>query len=291
MFRLTLLLFFTTFFCWSQQYSIIDSLTKEPLSYSLILKDSTGFYTDEFGQFTNETNSNLNIITIKHLGYFDKTVSIKEQKDTIFLTQKAELLPEILVSNKNNIQQVISLKKEKRSMNFFPVSEGNEIILSLKDSMSSDLFSIKNFSFYAAAYIDELKRGSKKLSTAFVKTKFRLNIYNENFIKYYSTDVNFVEITDDKKIEYFFKEEVPVKLKSFYIGIEILEVLYIDPKSDPYISIGLSSQEAESSKVATYIQYNFNQKKQKILLNEIFHNTQVGNKQVLRNLAFDLEIE
>lgn len=80
-------------------------------------------------------------------------------------------------------------------------------------------------------------------------------------------------------------------MKSFYIGIEILEVLYIDPKSDPYISIGLSSQEAESSTVATYFKYNFNQKKQKILLNEIFHNTQVGNKQVLRNLAFDLEIE
>lgn len=115
----------------SQQYVIVvDTITKEPLSYTNIkFKNNKGVYANKNGVFKLEQKIDL---SISHLGYKHKIIRFNQIKDTIFLTPINEELNEVLVINRE--KEILKKIKFQKGTNFFGsylLSSENEIISSI----------------------------------------------------------------------------------------------------------------------------------------------------------------
>ncbi|MEP2278036.1 carboxypeptidase-like regulatory domain-containing protein [Maribacter sp.] len=90
--------FLTTKLCVAQNYTIIDSQSKESIPFAAIeiLGKNEGFFTNEKGNFFLDTTE-IRKIKISCLGYNNLITENKLMKDTIFLIPKLESLSEVIV--------------------------------------------------------------------------------------------------------------------------------------------------------------------------------------------------
>ncbi|WP_162497593.1 carboxypeptidase-like regulatory domain-containing protein [Aureibaculum marinum] len=102
-------------FSYSQSYTIIDSLSKEPIAYVnvLMIKDNSGFYSNEQGLFKLSNISLNDSISISCLGYKTILEKVKNLKDTIYLPPKFEQLDDINLSTKKPVIKKVGFKKNK----------------------------------------------------------------------------------------------------------------------------------------------------------------------------------
>src|SRR5690554_1838136 len=92
-------------FVYSQNFIVVDSLTKEPLPYATIKTENGGVYTNENGIFVlNEKNTQ---VQISYIGYEDFISDVTDLKDSVFLTQKTLVLKELTITkNKNQFKKL-----------------------------------------------------------------------------------------------------------------------------------------------------------------------------------------
>ncbi len=97
-----------------QNYIIVDSSTKERVSYATIVypRNNKGFYSNDKGEFQLFKTLNDSIY-ISALGYYAYKTDIFSLKDTVFLNKKTVVLDEIRINNKFSKEKEIGFKAKK----------------------------------------------------------------------------------------------------------------------------------------------------------------------------------
>ncbi|WP_405399153.1 carboxypeptidase-like regulatory domain-containing protein [Maribacter sp. Asnod2-G09] len=110
---LSFFVFFTAKLCVAQNYTIIDSQSKELIPFAAIeiLDKNEGFFTNEEGNFFLDTTESGKI-KISCLGYNNLITENKLMTDTIFLTPKLESLSEVVVYSSKKETKTIGGKSK-----------------------------------------------------------------------------------------------------------------------------------------------------------------------------------
>ena len=110
---LSFFVFFTAKLCVAQNYTIIDSQSKELIPFAAIeiLDKNEGFFTNEEGNFFLDTTESGKI-KISCLGYNNLIIENKLMMDTILLTPKLESLSEVVVYSSKKETKTIGGKSK-----------------------------------------------------------------------------------------------------------------------------------------------------------------------------------
>ena len=180
-----IILFLKTLHSFSQNYKVIDFESKQPVQFATIklIKDgklTNGFYTDENGSFTLNSEKNYQIV-VSCIGYQTKNVTIDNTTNSIEIEKKIYNLDEVVITVKKDIQ--IGFIDAKNSKDIVGVSLGLEVAVFIENKLDYPAL-IKSVQF-------KVKKTKEKIA-------YRLHLYeisennlkpgddllNENFIYY-----------------------------------------------------------------------------------------------------------
>jgi hypothetical protein len=115
-----ILLFLLTISATAQIKGVVrDSITKEPIAYAAIVYENTeiGTNANEKGEFELTKHESNFIINVSCLGYKTKTLQISNSND-IYLSQKQEVIQEVIISNRKNSREIIIGKYKNSTVSF-----------------------------------------------------------------------------------------------------------------------------------------------------------------------------
>lgn len=114
---------FDFYFCFSQKYQVLDSVTQRPISYVTIQTGKNkGFYSDENGKFA--LNENIeDSIRFSCIGYKNLSMAKMSISDVIYLSPKTQKLPEIIIRSEAPKQKIIGRKKGNHAWHINPKTQ------------------------------------------------------------------------------------------------------------------------------------------------------------------------
>ncbi len=261
-----------------QTFTVLDSITKEPLPYTAVLKGDSGFYTDENGKFTIIDFTEKYII--KHLGYEDYIFRPSTLNDRILLHRHLNALDPVILKNKTQIKEISFLPNPK-SFSFLPLSYGNEIITKLIPSEKNINLFIESVSL---SFIKNKTLKKSDSSSALI----RINIYSEMEKDSFSSDPIFLKLAENQNInldlslmQFRFDKE------GIVIGIEVLKIESEHPAGIRSVNPGLTSASNEEYTQNSFFKYTFQNNQLTIPLEEFFEKGYT-RKKIARNLNISL---
>ncbi len=158
----------------SEQIYVIDSLTKEPVSYSIIrnLKDSTGFYSNIEGQFDKKDLIGKEI-EVSSIGYYSKETKLTIKSKYINLKPKNYTIDEVIIKPQKYKTKKIGYANNKDENKVYQTYTcGSELAVFIKNPNGSIAFINK---IIIDANINARK--IKELNLNFVSV-FKINMYS-----------------------------------------------------------------------------------------------------------------
>lgn len=256
------------YFSFSQNFTIVDSINKKPLSYANIkyLNLDNGVYSNEKGVFVlGDTKPNS--LLISYIGYYPTIVKVSKLNDTIFLKPKVESLKEVFLNSKNE-EIVIGLRKKS---NYFSshMAPSWEYVTHLK--FNED---------YNNAYIQDISfpiKENKKSKNKNFKAVVRLNIYAVNQEgkigeKIYTSTPIYSAINKANTITFdVFNELIQINAE-VAIGIELVGFINkeneIQNDKNMYLHLPFSKKKAKEFESKTYFKLNFSNKTELVPVSE-----------------------
>lgn len=240
-----------------QKIKIIDQSNKQPISYAIVMIDSTGSYANKNGQF-KIPNKRVDHIKVKHIAYYDLTVNKIPENDTLFLKPKPQVLDQVIVGGYDDLKRKRLRSRSKVEDHFY---EGLEIVScycpkkDLKGYITNLLFD------------SYLERKDEKLNGTSV---LRINTYNNNDLKsgklkksYKPKKIKFTHKTDE--ISFNIKNQPIILDKNgFCLGLEVIE---LNSKDDGKIS-SVISHKNRFFKVKSYYKFNLDGKREMVTFRE-----------------------
>lgn len=204
----------------AQNFHVLDSITKEPLSFAIIKTSTGGFYTDEAGKFNYKTNE---LIEVYYLGYKDKVVNTRTTKDTILLIPKIITLNEVIINSNQQLSK-IGFLNHSATMSNYPVNPKNEILICIYSDNK-----------YVGSYIQSIYIPLNKIKHYNKTDKlyknapgvFRINIYEiENNLPgnkiYNSKPIKFI-MSEREKIEFDLSDNmIMLPKEGLAFGLEMI---------------------------------------------------------------------
>ena len=263
--RYIILSFFVSYYSFSQNFKAFDQNSKQPIPYVIVFIDSTGYYTNDKGEF-NLKDKRFDSLTISHLNYYDLNIKYSELSDSLFLKPKLETLDEVIIMDYKNLKQK-KLKSPSKYLNSI-IRHNNEVItcLCLKNRKLENAV-LTEFIFQ----LSKNKNLTNKNQITNETVSFRLNFYENN--KYnpgkYLNSVLYENlsikdmITDNYNIKLNFKPK-PIILNEdgFCFGLEHLGFKnLIKNKKKYFISIENSFNRSKYFNARTVTNYPLSQKR------------------------------
>jgi len=237
---------------------LIDSLTRQPISFAIIQKkNGTGVYSNENGVFNIEQGY-TDTLKIYHLGYYIKTIKSTKLSDSLFLKPRVEELKEVIINSRGKTQKDIKLLKKPGSFNNMFLRSGTEILTFLFPNNKILDFEIDKIIFHF-----------NKLKYAYNKDELIINL-KEEFITLKKEGIAF-------GIEYIGNID---KNGDFYKTLK----LYLRPS--------LVKNNSKYYNAKTFLKYTLKNKNETIPINKIINSNLPKDlkKSYDRNLAISLEL-
>lgn len=262
----------------AQTFTVLDSITNEPLAYSAVFNGDSGFYSDENGQFTI-TNFN-EIYIIKYLGYHDYILNLPRLNDSILLQPHISIMNPVILYTKTKNRK-LSFSSTPKSFAFLPLSYGNEIITKLIPSQKNTNLFIESISL---SFIENKALKKSDTSTAVI----RINIYSEMEKVIFSSDPISLNLAENQNID------LDLSIKQFQfdkngivIGIEVIKIESENPIGISSVNPGLTSASNKEYTQNSFFKYTF-QNNQHIIPLEEFFEKGYTRKKIVRNLNVSL---
>ncbi|MDT8347635.1 MAG: hypothetical protein RQ756_07515 [Flavobacteriaceae bacterium] len=157
----------------AQKLSIVDAETNQPIAHTIVMLDTTGYYTNEKGEFFL-AGKTFDSISIRHLAY--KMLTLKQNKlpDTLYLSPKTIDLGEVelIDLSKHTVKKI----KTKTIGSIMILTTNVELISCLCSKKKKDQIKLAKFIF-------NIRRRKPDTIAASLKISFRLNIYENNDFK------------------------------------------------------------------------------------------------------------
>ncbi len=215
-------LIFCFYIGYSQTYVVVDSQTKESLSFAtIVFDDMEGVYTNENGKF--QLDNKYKSVKISYLGYEDFTTKIENLKDTIFLNPITYTIDEITITNnKIPLEKIGYLKKGKsgKIIGSFPIRPKGELIINIIpntehtdsyiEKIEFPLNKIKNYN-----KTDKLYKNAPAVVRINIYTFEKEKIFSSKPIKFIMSDKEIVSVDVSE-------EMIQLSEKGLYFGIEMI---------------------------------------------------------------------
>lgn len=242
-------------FVYSQNFIVVDSLTKEPLPYATIKTENGGVYTNENGIFL--LNEKTKEVQISYMGYYDFISDVTNLKDSVFLTPKTIILKEITIAKNNSSSQKIGFLKKAKQITSLPLNPKGEIIICLVPNPK-----------YINSYIEQIEFPLNRVKHYNKKDKLyknapavvRINIYTlENNLPkekiYSSVPIKFIMSEREKILLDLSDEMIQLTENGVCFGIEMIGRIndkgeFVEENS--YTRPILTDQESKEYKAITY---------------------------------------
>lgn len=291
------LLFFVVFtVVKAQKVTVVDSSTKEPLSFVAIKYGDKGFYTTERGEF-NLKKIDAGSFQISFTGYKNKQLSLENVGDTIFLNSISKSLDEVVINSKK--KEHITIKPGRKPW--------------FLANLSSGLLQ------FGKGFVVILHPKEKALSTSIEKLKLRFATVHERKEELKGKDikcfirVHIYDVKNDKSkrlvynskpfaINSYEKDEVnldvsksPIPFEKNGIAVELQILVYGKQKNlvkedfKPMLRPVLT-KETENAyfSMKTYLKKYFHKQDKLILLNDKY--SKYTGKETIRNLSIGVEL-
>ena len=265
---LTFILATSYYFSFSQNFTILDSINKTPLSYANIkyLNSDNGVYSNEKGVFTLG-DIKPDSLLVSYIGYYPTIVKVSKLNDTIFLKPKVESLKEVFLNSQIE-EKVIGLRKKS---NYFSshMAPSWEYVAHLKFNQNYSNAYIKHISLF----INETKKSENKDFKAVV----RVNIYSINQEgqigeKIYTSTPVYPTINKANTITFDILNELIQINTEVIIGIELVGFIDKENKiqndNNMYLHLPFSKKKAKEFDSKTYFKLNFSNKIELIPVSE-----------------------
>lgn len=268
--------------CYSQNIVVIDSMSKNYLSFAKIIYGNNGIYTDSTGNFSiNEIKTDSALI--QYFGYKDFHFDIlKRKSDTIEMLREPILLDEIVIRNKIMDSHIDFLKKPK-SLSFLPLSLDNELVINIIPQGHYINSTIENVYF-------KIEKSNKHQYTYAI---VRINIYDSDKNRIFISAPIYTKDKIDDEIKLILpKNQFIFPNEGLYFGIEVIGIDELSSNAEinkSYIGIVLTDKISNEFSSNTFLNYPLSLNKQEVPINNLFLEL-MPEKKYERNLsiAFDL---
>ena len=274
----------------SQNIVVVDSLTKEPISFSVIKFNKNGFYTSQSGEFDLNQIKN-DSFEINSLGFKKRVLKTTIVKDTIFLSNEINLLEEVLL-HKKIVYKELKLSKKPKIFSSWVLQPRTEILTAIYPSNE-----VENF------YIDKINIGfakvkeKKKLKDSNIKAYIRLHFY-ENDNKKPSNQLYCSKPLD---VNSFKKDEISIDISNnliklnpngIYIGLGLIGY-YNKTKEielNPIIRPLFTNKSNDFFSSQTFIRYVFKNETNIVAVNDLLKKGMSERKEFKRNLNIGMTL-
>ncbi len=291
-----ILLFFNSLNILSQSTVVVDSISKEPLPFSIVKYGKYGFYTDDNGYFDRQ-NIKSDTIEISYLGYYSKKILKNSVSDTIFLKERNNVIDEVIL-RKSRVKRIKPLKPSRIFPNIL-LQPYRELIMVIKPNNKVVDAHIESISLL----FDKMKE--KHIKKTNFKTYIRINIYQmtnnilestNNHAIYSSAPIAVDLYNKDKIVLDISSESIYFKKEGLIFGIEMIGNLNTDKKfvlNGQYIRPKITPKKSQYYTAVTYIKYNLSDNVKIEPINDILNKgfAGFGKKSIERNLSIGFVLE
>jgi len=276
---------------------LIDSLTRQPISFAIIQKkNGTGVYSNENGVFNIEQGY-TDTLKIYHLGYYIKTIKSTKLSDSLFLKPRVEELKEVIINSRGKTQKDIKLLKKPGSFNNMFLRSGTEILTFLFPNNKILDFEIDKIIFH----FNKLKYSKNKDELKEQQSVIKINIYELKKDRLNKL----IFSSKPKKINAYNKDELIINLKEEFITLKKEGIAFgieyignIDKNGDFYKTLklylrpSLVKNNSKYYNAKTFLKYTLKNKNETIPINKIINSNLPKDlkKSYDRNLAISLEL-
>ncbi|WP_034058520.1 peptidase associated/transthyretin-like domain-containing protein [Lacinutrix jangbogonensis] len=289
-----IIIIFSCFRGISQNIIVADSLTKKPLSFTVIKFNQNGFYTSQKGDF-NINKIDTDSFEVSMLGYKKAIIKTTTVKDTLFLSNEINLLDEVVVSNNKTISKNLKLLKSPNIFGSWVLQPKSEILAAIYPSNE-----IKNY------YIDKIHIGfakvkeKKELKDSNIKAYVRLHIYelenNKPSNSIYSSEP--IDVNSFEKDEIVFdisNNLIKLEQNGIFVGLELIgyyseKSIFTDFDANPIIRPLLTKKNSNYFSSKTFIRYVFKNQIEMITVGDSIRKGMTWDKEIIRNLNIGFEI-
>lgn len=284
LFTIIFLFLYSVKYSQNKELIIIDSISNKPIPFVTIqyLNKNLGTYGNENGIF-NINPKEIDSLKLTHISYSEKTVSIKELNDTIFLIPVSIVLKEVLLDNGKKIVKVIDFPRKNGSFGSFPMTSKSEIVTFLIPDKTIQNKEIKEITFkFEKKYNNEFENN--------IETATRINIYDSKNKKInkkiYESEVFKINPFKNEKLNIVLSDNITFDINGIFIGIEIIGDVDINGNFTNKQSIlrpVLTENNSKYYKAVTFLRFSYFENQRLISLNEIYKE-HVSDK-IKRNLS------
>lgn len=202
-----------------KKFTILDSLTKEPIPFHILKHNNEVMYSDKNGKVTLTNYKDSDSLYFTSLSFYDKKTAINKITDVIYLAPNETVLNELLI---NILKQPITINTKSKKYTSSPIKPKTEIL-------SKTIFNQDFYGYHIKKITATINRDfityRKNKSTKDYEIYIRINFYDNNLKIIDNTKP--ITFTQSKKnhLEIDLMNKIEITSEPIYIALEFIGVV------------------------------------------------------------------
>jgi len=202
-----------------KKITVLDSLTKEPISFYLLKHNEEVMYTDKNGEITLTNYKDRDSLYFSSLNFYDKKVNISKIKDVVYLSPNETVLEELSISI---LKQPIVINTKSKIYSSSPIKPKAEIFV-------KTVFREDFYGYHIKKVTATIKRDfityRKNKATKDYEIYVRINFYDNNLKIIDSTKPIIFKQSKKNEIEIDLINNIEIASEPMYIALEFIGVV------------------------------------------------------------------